>query len=626
MVKKSKSEVKNQSVLKIGEHLVKVGAVTGSDIEAALDEQSSTGCMLGKILQAKGKISAYRFYQEYAKFKSLEFINLDERRVDSNLIKADKRDFYLEYEYIPFEVTELKTKSETKQVTLIATTHDHPKLEDHLNREFGEGNYKFIITSPYDVLWTLQSKFADLDTDIAKNSLHENNPNISSKDVVFSTASKIFCSVFLALLFFMLFKINFLIGFLLVLNLFYFSTILSKVLFFFIGVSSKNEINNHNNSYPLLESSALPNYSILVPLYKERPKTIAKLIKSLRAIDYPSSKLDIKLICESDDFATVETIKEIKAESHFQIIRVPYSEPRTKPKACNYALRYCKGEFVTIYDAEDIPAPDQLKKVVSIFSGSSEQITCVQARLNYYNRNENLLTGLFSIEYASWFDYMLYGLKKLDLPIPLGGTSNHFRVSVLKKLYAWDPYNVTEDADLGIRLAFADFKTEVIDSLTQEESPVSIKSWMSQRSRWIKGYIQTYFVHMKNPIDTYRNLGAKKFFGFTFFVGAPFVVFLTVPIVLAISMVLYMFDVMLPSWLIFLLQLNLYTGIIVHLAISFFVIHQNKWYDNVIPAICFPFYWLLHYIASFRAVYELVKKPHHWNKTDHGVSLYTNTA
>lgn len=623
MIKKSKKQKmkaseKEASKVKIGEHLVKVGAVKPEDVETALDEQQITGGRVGKILQAKGKISAYRFYQEYSKYKNLEFVNLDEQQYEKNLIDKKSKDKYFNYQYIPFKKED--------DVICIATTEEVPDIFKHLDEEYGEGNYKIFITSPFDILWTLQNHFSDHDTDNARNLLHKNNPGISSKDLVFSTQGKIILALIVALVCSMLMQKEFFITSLLILNMFYFFTMISKILFFVVGILFKKEINVRNSSYEDLSNEELPTYSVLVPLYKEKKKTIKKLLQSLKDMDYPSSKLDIKLICENDDFETVEIIKSLKPESYFQIIRVPYSEPRTKPKACNYALSYCTGEYVTIYDAEDIPDPQQLRKTAAIFMAPESKVSCIQARLNYFNRNENLLSGMFSIEYSSWFDFMLYGLKKMNLPIPLGGTSNHFKTSKLRALYAWDPYNVTEDADLGIRISFTSLETEVLDSLTQEESPVNIRSWMAQRSRWIKGYIQTFFVHMRNPIEIYRKLGALKLLGFTFFVGAPFVVFLTVPLVVLSIIINFIVGNELPGWLYVILQVNLYLGIILHFFISFFVIAKNSWYENVISAFCFPFYWVLHYVASFKAVYELLKRPHHWNKTEHGLSIYTNTA
>ena len=183
---------------------------------------------------------------------------------------------------------------------------------------------------------------------------------------------------------------------------------------------------------------------------------------------------------------------------------VPPSHPQTKPKACNFALRFARGEYLVVYDAEDRPEPDQLRKVVATFRRSPPNTACLQCRLNYYNVNENWLTRMFTLDYALWFDQMLPGLERLGMPIPLGGTSNHFRIDVLRELHAWDPFNVTEDADLGIRLGQKGYRVGIVDSTTFEEASCRAGQWMRQRSRWMKGYMQTLLVHTRRPLHLIR--------------------------------------------------------------------------------------------------------------------------
>ena len=203
----------------------------------------------------------------------------------------------------------------------------------------------------------------------------------------------------------------------------------------------------------------------------------------------------------------------------FEIIIVPRSQPQTKPKACNFALRFARGEYLVIYDAEDRPEPDQLRKVVATFRRSPPNTACLQCRLNYYNAGENWLTRMFTLDYALWFDQVLPGLERLGMPIPLGGTSNHFRIDVLRELHAWDPFNVTEDADLGIRIGQKGYRVGVVDSTTFEEASCRTGQWLRQRSRWIKGYMQTLLVHTRRPLHFIRTSGVLGFLGFVFFIG-----------------------------------------------------------------------------------------------------------
>jgi len=190
-----------------------------------------------------------------------------------------------------------------------------------------------------------------------------------------------------------------------------------------------------------------------------------------------------------------------------RIIVVPDGQPRTKPKACNVGLRFAHGEFLVIYDAEDRPAPDQLRRAVAAFRAAPPEMVCLQARLSYWNVDENALTRFFTLEYAHWFDLMLDGLAALRLPIPLGGTSNHFRVQPLRMVGAWDPHNVTEDADLGLRVAAQGMTVSTLASTTLEEACCRPWPWIKQRTRWIKGYMQTALVHTRHPIRFVRAAG-----------------------------------------------------------------------------------------------------------------------
>ncbi len=246
---------------------------------------------------------------------------------------------------------------------------------------------------------------------------------------------------------------------------------------------------------------ALPLYTILVPLYREA-NVLPRLLQALRALDYPAQRLDIKLVLEADDDETIAAAQA--CGEGFEIIRVPDHGPRTKPKAANYALQFARGEYLVIFDAEDRPESDQLLKAVAAFRAAPRQLACVQARLNLYNTDHNWMTRMFALDYAQWFDMLLPGLDRFGVPMPLGGTSNHFRTQVLRDIGGWDAFNVTEDADIGIRLAQLGYCVSMIPSTTYEEAPASLGPWLRQRSRWLKGHMQTWLVHMRDPVGLWR--------------------------------------------------------------------------------------------------------------------------
>ncbi|MEE7565732.1 glycosyltransferase [Xanthomonas sp. Kuri4-3] len=361
-------------------------------------------------------------------------------------------------------------------------------------------------------------------------------------------------------------------------------------------------------------------------MYKE-PDVLPILASALRKLDYPISKLDVKLVLEADDVETIDAAKRLGLEAFFEIIRVPPSQPKTKPKACNYALHFARGQLLTIYDAEDKPEPDQLKRVVAAFRKADPEVACIQARLNYYNAEENWLTRMFTLEYTLWFDFYLPALEYLRIPIPLGGTSNHFRLDVLRSVHAWDPYNVTEDADLGVRLIQQGYRVNVVNSTTFEEANVSVPNWIRQRSRWLKGYMQTWLVHMRDPVHLYRSTGFKGFWGFQFFVGGGFFTALGVPWLWGVYLIWLltdtaMFETLFPPWLkgFALANLLIANGFFVYITM---VAAFKRDYFRLAPyALTVPLYWLLQSVAAYKGLWQLIRNPFYWEKTTHGISKH----
>lgn len=257
-----------------------------------------------------------------------------------------------------------------------------------------------------------------------------------------------------------------------------------------------------------LRDDQLPNYTIVVPLFREA-RVVPRLTMALRRLDYPAARLDIKLVLEADDFETLEAVQAERLPDCFEILLAPAGRPRTKPRALNVALRFARGDLLVIYDAEDDPEPGQLREAASMFAGAGPSLGCVQARLAIDNETESWLTRLFALEYAALFDVVNPGLARLGLPIPLGGTSNHFRIEVLHRLNGWDAWNVTEDIDLGIRLARFGYRIGVLRSTTFEEAPHTLRAWLGQRQRWQKGWIVTLKTHSRSPARLLGQAGVR---------------------------------------------------------------------------------------------------------------------
>ena len=262
-----------------------------------------------------------------------------------------------------------------------------------------------------------------------------------------------------------------------------------------------------------------PTYAVLVPLHDEAD-VVPGLLQALSRLQYPHARLAIRLVVEEDDPATRAALANQVLPAHMRVLVVPRGTPQTKPRALAVALDQTPGDFVVVFDAEDLPEPDQLRRAVALFGRVGDDVVCLQARLNTFNPNESWLARQFSVEYSALFDVMLPMLQRLGLPLPLGGTSNHFRRAGLERALGWDPHNVTEDADLGIRLARMGMRVGVLSSTTWEEAPHTFAVWLGQRTRWLKGWMQTYAVHMRRPLTLLREIGWWPFFGLQILMGA----------------------------------------------------------------------------------------------------------
>ncbi|MDT0223412.1 glycosyltransferase family 2 protein [Gordonia sp. AC31] len=391
------------------------------------------------------------------------------------------------------------------------------------------------------------------------------------------------------------------------------------------GMSGRGVLRVSDDDARAIPDDDLPVYTVLLPVYGE-PEIVANLVAGVGRIDYPADKLDILLVLEEDDHETRSAVEHADLDGITPVL-VPPSEPRTKPKACNVAMELPseRSDIVTIYDAEDIPDPLQLRRAAAVFAASPPDVGSVQARLGYYNERENLLTRWFAIEYDQWFSYMLPALSASNCVIPLGGTSNHIRTDVLREVGGWDAFNVTEDADLGIRLARYGYRTVVLDSLTGEEANADVVNWVRQRSRWYKGYLQTFLVHTRHPVRMVRELGL---------VPALRISNLTAGMPIANTMNLLFWTLLLvwfagkPDFM-----NSLFPGPVYYLCLLMFTVGNlatimlgvvstrtlGKPY-LLGAALLVPGYWFLQSMAAIKSMAQLIYKPSYWEKTVHGLS------
>ena len=373
----------------------------------------------------------------------------------------------------------------------------------------------------------------------------------------------------------------------------------------------------------------LPSYSILVALYREASVAPA-LVRAMAALQYPPDKLEIVFITEANDDETRAALNASGLAAYMHVLTVPEGDPQTKPRALSYALALVSGDMIAVYDAEDIPEPDQLLRAVAAFQSSSEPLACIQARLNVYNGAVSPISRQFAMEYTALYDAILPALAKLGLPLPLGGTSNHFRRSELEAAGGWDPFNVTEDADLGIRFARLGMGVGVIGSTTWEEAPVTMRGWLGQRTRWLKGWMQTYLVHMRQPLRLFRELGLKRFLGFQILMpGMIFSALGHLPFFGVAAASWYFGTLFLPShsgfaeacWM--LGFFNLAASYASAIALAIVTCRRRGQGHHVLSSILIPVYWLVISLAAWRAVLELCWSPYHWEKTAHSARPVT---
>jgi cellulose synthase/poly-beta-1,6-N-acetylglucosamine synthase-like glycosyltransferase len=604
----------------VGELLVGKGLITEQQLKDALALQAKWGSRVGDILLAKGWIKAFDFYKALSEHFQRPFVNLMSEPPDAELMRPQDLGVFTTHLFLPW-------KKENGRVT-IATANPSDEGMAAARMCFGN-DVDYVITSKFDILWQLQNKKDYHFSERAVNHLVHKNFEHSAAQV-FTTRQLVFISLIAAFVMVCLtaWPLNTLIALNTGIAVFLMINFGMRAYLAWVGSDRHIDVKVTDHQVKMLSDRELPIYTVLVPMYKEA-KVLPKLAHAIRKLDYPMSKLDVKLILEEDDEETIAAAKAQGLESVFEIIRVPHSLPKTKPKACNYALNFARGEFVTIYDAEDLPEPDQLKKAVAAFSQVSENTVCIQARLNYFNSNENWLTRVFTLEYSLWFDFYLPALEVLGIPIPLGGTSNHFRMEVLRKVGAWDPFNVTEDADLGVRFTQLGLHVGVVNSTTFEEANNHFGNWIRQRSRWLKGYMQTYLVHMRRPVRLYRTLGTTGFWGFQFFIGGTILSVLVAPLLFGMFFLWLLLDssILEPYFPPLVLYISLFNflignGYLIYLSM---VGAFKRNYFTLIPyALTVPAYWFMMSIAAYKGLWQLVHNPFYWEKTEHGISSHVD--
>jgi cellulose synthase/poly-beta-1,6-N-acetylglucosamine synthase-like glycosyltransferase len=588
------------------------------DEAAALAERWNV--RLGDAILSRNFIEPRAYYQGIAYHYELPFVDLIAEPPDVALLRAADAEAYAQRLFIPWRRRDSRL--------VVATADPGPETLLEARRRYGAA-VDFVVTSKFDVIWAVQTAFARSLSHRAVFELAEQDPAMSARRVMTPVQAAIAYALLTALLAgIAAAPMATLIAFNVVLSVFYLGNFVFRGILVAAGGGAATQWNHEIEiAARALREDDLPVFTILVPMFREA-KVLPRLAASLRALDYPLGKLDIKIVLEDGDAETIEAARKLGLEGVFEVIRVPPSQPQTKPKACNFALRFARGEYLVVYDAEDQPEPVQLRKVVATFRRARPEVACLHCRLNYFNASENWLSRMFTLDYSLWFDLVLPGLERLNIPIPLGGTSNHFKIEVLRELHGWDPFNVTEDADLGIRIYEKGYRVGVVDSTTYEEASCHAGNWIRQRSRWLKGYMQTFLVHTRRPLQLMRNTGLLGFLGFVFFIGGTVISGLFNPLfwifyIVWLSISIGNTEAFYPQFLLFIDLCNLLMGNGAFIYLMMIAPLRRGWLGLIPFSLTVGGYWILISIAAYRGLWQLARNPFYWEKTQHGVSRHS---
>jgi cellulose synthase/poly-beta-1,6-N-acetylglucosamine synthase-like glycosyltransferase len=448
--------------------------------------------------------------------------------------------------------------------------------------------------------------------------LFEESPGMSAR-IVLSGQQGFWCGVVLASFVsaFVLFPTHTLLGLHLSFTLLYFLLFLLRLGMFALHFRLKAPKEMPPPAGPV------PVYTVMVAVYREAA-VAEQLVGVLKRLDWPASRLDIKLVCEADDRETIDALAAQSLGPQFEIVEVPDFGPRTKPKALSYALAGARGEFLAIYDAEDRPHPQQLREAYAHFCRADDRLACLQSPLIIGNAGQSSISALFAMEYAGLFRATLPVLARFRMPLPLGGTSNHFRTHILRQAGGWDPFNVTEDADLGMRLYRLGYRTETLKRQTVEDAPTDWKVWTGQRTRWYKGWLQTWLVMMRNPRKLIGDMGIAAFSVFHLTIGGMLLSALIHPTILlfvaagAVQAAEGWGEMPTHALVLFVMDcINIVGSYLVFLGLGYFpmIRHERQLLGWRWAGV--PMYWMRASYAAWRAMLELRSKPFFWNKTPH---------
>lgn len=600
---------------KLGEALVATGAVTRGSVDRALARQKEMEAPLGHILLIEEALTPDELAAGLAIQADLPVVDLAASPPDSRLLAGLDPYRCLELGAMPWR--------EVDGTRIIAISR--PDLAEAAMRALGgdAAHTATVVTKDGDIRRAITSHFSDELRDGARLRCP---PAYSCRDLA-SPGSRTLGLMAAIILTGLAVTAPLATAGMIMIWVVIMNSATSALRLFALFARLKKDRREATAELPhLADSVRLPTVSLLVPL-KGEAAVAGGLIRALRDLDYPKALLDIKIILEEEDLPTRMAVDQASLPGWFEIITVPKDAAlQTKPRAMNFALPYCRGSIIGIYDAEDRPDPDQIRAVVRALSRAPADVACVQGHLDFYNPDQNWLARCFTIEYAIWFRVVLHGVQRLGIPIPLGGTTVFFRRQALEEVGGWDAHNVTEDADLGMRLARFGYRCEMIRSVTLEEANCRPWRWIGQRSRWLKGYAITWTTHMRTPRALLRDLGWRGFLGFQVLFLGGMTSYLALPLFWVIWFATFFgfgMQEILPASLFWPFAVSMLTGQAIMVTVAAIALRDSGRIRMLPWVLVLPIYWPLGAIAAYRAIAEFFTRPFYWSKTEHGLAEKT---
>lgn len=597
----------------LGRALVEAGILTSQQLLEALQLQTHQDAPLGEILVSRGMASQDQVLQAVARQHGLHVVDLELEPSDPTLTRLMTPEFWLRNRVIPWMML---------GKTLVMATA-RPDLMEKVRAELPKATEQvLVVVAPEtQIMAALSQRYTDYLATRAERRVHRDlscrtwsgvGKRTINGLVILAIATSVATvlsplAVFSALC-------GLAILSLILITCLKLSALCTRILTSLHDLPTKPE--------PLPANHRLPKVSVMVPLYRETEIATA-LVQRLSRLTYPKVLLEVVLVLEERDEVTKSALAATGLPPWMRVVEVPYSGGiTTKPRALNYALDFCQGDIIGIWDAEDAPAPDQIDHVVTRFAQAPADVICLQGVLDYYNPRSNWIARCFTIEYAGWWRVILPGIARMGLVIPLGGTTLFIKRAELEELGGWDAHNVTEDADLGVRLSRFGYRTELIQTVTHEEANCRPWPWVKQRSRWLKGFMVTYLVHMRNPRQLLQDLGWRKFLGVqAFFIGTVSQ-FIFAPLLWSFWLILlgvpHPITSILPDIAInALITLFLITEL-TNVAIGWIATSGREHRFLLGWVLTMPLYYPMGALASYKALFELVFRPFYWDKTQHG--------